>query len=41
MVSFARLLRIRQGFGKKYKNIELEKVRLSIVKIPFLKLMVS
>jgi hypothetical protein len=33
MVSLEKLLRIRQGFGKKYKNIGLEKFRLSI---PFL-----
>jgi hypothetical protein len=30
MVSFAKLLRIRQGIGKKYKNIRLEKFLLSI-----------
>jgi hypothetical protein len=30
MVSFAKLLRIRQGIGKKYKNIGLEKFLLSI-----------
>jgi hypothetical protein len=29
MVSFAKLLRIRQGIGKKYKNIGLEKFLLS------------
>jgi hypothetical protein len=31
MVSLAKLLRIRQGIGEKYKNIELEKFWLSIV----------
>jgi hypothetical protein len=31
MVSFAKLLRIRQGIGKKYKNIGLEKFLLSII----------
>ncbi len=30
MVSLAKLLRIRQGIQKKYKNIGLEKFRLSI-----------
>jgi hypothetical protein len=30
MVSFAKLLRIRQGIEKKYKNIGLEKFLLSI-----------
>jgi hypothetical protein len=30
MVSLAKLLRIRQGIGKKYKNMGLEKFRLSI-----------
>jgi hypothetical protein len=33
MVSFAKLLRIRQGIGKKYKNIGLEKFLLSIPQI--------
>jgi hypothetical protein len=33
MVSLAKLLRIRQGIEKKYKNIGLEKFRLSIVKV--------
>jgi hypothetical protein len=31
MVSLAKLLRIRQGIGKKYKKIGLEKFRLSIL----------
>jgi hypothetical protein len=31
MVSLAKLLRIMQGIGKKYKNIGLEKFQLSIV----------
>jgi hypothetical protein len=31
MVSLAKLLRIRQGIVKKYKNIGLEKFRLSIM----------
>ncbi len=31
MVSLAKLLRIRQGIEEKYKNIGLEKFRLSIV----------
>jgi hypothetical protein len=30
MVSLAKLLRIRQGIEKKYKNMELEKFLLSI-----------
>jgi hypothetical protein len=30
MVSFAKLLRIRQGIGKKYKNMGLENFLLSI-----------
>jgi hypothetical protein len=30
MISLAKLQRIRQGVGKKYKNIGLEKFRLSI-----------
>jgi hypothetical protein len=30
MVSLSKLLRIRQGIGKKYKNIGLEMFRLSI-----------
>jgi hypothetical protein len=30
MVSFAKLLRIRQGIEKKYRNIGLEKFLLSI-----------
>jgi hypothetical protein len=30
MVSLAKLLRIRQGIGKKYNNILLEKFRFSI-----------
>jgi hypothetical protein len=33
MVSLAKLLRIMQGIRKKYKNIGLEKFRLSIPKI--------
>jgi hypothetical protein len=33
MVSLAKLLKIRQEIGKKYKNIELEKFRLSISRI--------
>jgi hypothetical protein len=32
MVSLAKLLRITQGIGKKYKNIELEKFQ-SLIKI--------
>ncbi len=32
MVSLAKLLRIMQGIGKKYKNIELKKFQLSIPK---------
>jgi hypothetical protein len=31
MVSLAKLLRIRQGIEEKYKNIGLEKFRLSII----------
>jgi hypothetical protein len=30
MVPLAKLLRIRQGIGEKYKNIGLEKILLSI-----------
>jgi hypothetical protein len=33
MVSLAKLLRIRQGIGEKYRNIGLEKFRLSIAQI--------
>jgi hypothetical protein len=31
MVSLSKLLKIRQGIWKKYKNIGLENIRLSIV----------
>jgi hypothetical protein len=30
MISLAKLLRIMQGIGKKFKNIGLKKIRLSI-----------
>jgi hypothetical protein len=33
MVSLAKLLRIRQAIGKKYKNMGLEKFLLSIIGI--------
>jgi hypothetical protein len=33
MVSLAKLLRFRQGIEEKYKNIGLEKFRLSIVQL--------
>jgi hypothetical protein len=35
MVSLEKLLRIRQGIGKKYINIGLEKFQLSIVRTKF------
>jgi hypothetical protein len=38
MVSLTKLLRIRQGTGKIYKNIGLGKFRLSIVNLKKLKI---